>query len=128
MSDPIIFISNQKIKAGKAEEYKEFIRGTMAWIEANRPLTIANLAYFNEDETEASIVITFPNAEAMQTHMQGMGELPKRAFEHAEVVDLQIFGAPNEATLQILKMMAGSGIVIHSKPHSVGGYIRFKPE
>lgn len=127
MSGQIVFVSNQRIKEGMAEAYKQFICQTMEWIEANRPLTVANLAYFNEDESEASIVIIFPDADAMQTHMQGMGELPKRAFEHAQVVSLDIYGTPTEATMQTMKMMAGSGIDVRIKPRGVGGYMRFKP-
>lgn len=127
MSGPIVFISNQRIKEGKAEAYKQFIHQTMEWIEANRPKTVSNLAFFNEDGTEACIVITFPDAEAMQIHMQGMGELPKRAFEHAQVISLDIYGMPNDATMQIMKMMTGSGIEVRIKPQAIGGFMRFGP-
>jgi hypothetical protein len=71
-------------------------------------------------------VIVFPDAEAMEAHMQGLGELPNKTREYAEVFSLQIYGMPNKATLETMKMIAGSGVAYSIKPQPIGGYIRFK--
>ena len=126
MSEPIVFISNLRIKEGKVEEYKRFTRETTAWIKANRPRTVAILEYTSEDGTEASVVIVFPDAEAMEAHMLGLGELPNKAREYVEVASLQIYGKPNETTLETMKMIADSGVTFNIKPQAIGGYMRLE--
>jgi hypothetical protein len=128
MSEPIVFISNQRIKGGSEAGYKQNYVETVEWIKANRPRTVANLAYLSEDNAEASIVIVFPDAEAMELHMRGLGELPKRALGFMEITSLQIYGTPTEATMQIMKKIAGSGVALTIKSQPIGGYIRLKSE
>lgn len=124
MSEPIVFVSKLRLKEGKLEEYKQFTRETTKWLEANRPRTVAILEYFSEDGTELSIVIIFADADAMQVHMQGLGELPTKSFEYLEPVSLEIYGKPNEATLEMMKMIGGSAVAFNINPHSIGGYAR----
>lgn len=128
MSEPIVFVSNLRLKEGKVEEYKQFTRETTAWLQANRPRTIAIQEYLSKDGTELSIVIIFADADAMQVHMQRLGELPTKSFEYLEPLNIQIYGKPNEATLEMMKMIGGSEVTFNIKPHAIGGYIRFKPE
>jgi quinol monooxygenase YgiN len=85
MPEPIIFIAHQKIKQGKTEQYKEYYQEVAEWIEANKPQTAAHIAYVSEDGTEASIIHIFPDAEAMENHMQNLGDLGKKAFTVMEI-------------------------------------------
>jgi hypothetical protein len=47
MSAPIVFISNQRIKPGKLDEYKAYYRQVAEMTEANKPGTAAHLAYLS---------------------------------------------------------------------------------
>ena len=126
MSDPIVMVSNLIIKEGKVEEYKQFTQEATEWIKANRPRTDAILEYSSADGTELSIVIVFPDADAMQTHMEGLGEFPNKTREFAQVDNIQIYGQPNKTTLETMKMIADSGVTFNIKPQAIGGYIRLK--
>lgn len=126
MSEPIVFISNQRIKDGKLDGYKQYYLQVAELTEANKPGTIAHLAYVNEDGTEASIVHIFPDSESMELHMQGVGEIAKKAFEFVEVVSFEIYGRPSDAVVETMKKIAGSGVTLNIKPQAIGGYIRFK--
>ena len=126
MSEPIVFISNQRIKEGKLDGYKQYYRQVAEFTEANKPGTVAHLAYANEEGTEASIVHVFPDAESMELHTQGVDELAKRAFEFMEVVSIEIYGRPSDAVLEIMKGIVGSGVALSIKSEPIGGYIRFK--
>jgi quinol monooxygenase YgiN len=126
MSEPIVFISNQRIKEGKHDEYTQAYRQVAELTEANKPGTVAHLAYVNEDGTEASIVHVFPDAESMELHMQGVDELAKKAFEFMEIVSFEIYGKPSDTVLEAMKKIVGSGVTLNIKPQPVGGYIRFK--
>lgn len=128
MSEPIVVISNLRLKEGRFEEYKQFTRETTKWLETNRPRTLAILEYFSENSAELSIVIIFADADAMQVHMQGLGELPTKSFEYLEPVSLRIYGMPNEATLQMMKNIAVSEAAFNIRPQAIGGYIRLKAE
>lgn len=127
MSEPIVFISNQRIKEGKLDEYTQAYRQVAELTEANKPGTVAHLAYVNEDGTEMSIVHVFPDAESMELHMQGVDELAKKAFEFMEIVSFEIYGRPSDTVLEAMKKIVGSGVTLNIKPQPIGGYIRFRP-
>lgn len=126
MSNPIVMVSSLRIKQAKIEDYKRFTLEATEWIKANRPRTDAILEYVSEDGTEGSIVIVFPDADAMQTHMQGLGEFPSKTREFAQVDNIQIYGQPNETTLEMMKMIAESGVTFNIKPQAIGGYMRLE--
>jgi len=126
MSEPIVFISNQRVKKGKLDGYKQYYRQVAEMTEANKPRTVAHLAYANEDGTAVSIVHIFPDAESMELHMLGVDELAKKAFEFMEIVSFEIYGRPSDIVLDMMMQIAGSGVALSIKPQPIGGYIRFK--
>ena len=128
MSEPIVFISNQRIKPGKLEGYKQYYQEVAAFAEANKPGTVAHLAYLNEAGTEATVVHVFPDAASMQAHMRGVSEIARKSAEFMEVVSWQIYGRPSDAVLEGMMKIAGPRVTLDIKPLSVGGYIRFKAE
>lgn len=126
MSEPIVFISNQRIKEGKLDGYKQYYRQVAELTEANKPGTVAHLAYANADGTEASIVHIFLDAESMQLHMQGAGDWAKKAYEFIEPATLEVYGRPGDQILDPMKQAAGSGVTLKVKPGHLGGYLRLK--
>jgi hypothetical protein len=128
MSGPIVFISNQKIKAGKFEDYKQHYQQTVELIKVNKPGTVAHLAFSDEDGTNASIVHVFPDAESLEFHLQGAGELAEKAFEFMEIVSIDIYGRPSNAVLANMQQIAGSGVALNIKPQNLGGYLRLKTD
>jgi hypothetical protein len=127
MSEPIVFISNQRIKPGKLEGYKEYYRQVAELTEANKPGTVAHLGYINEEGTEATIVHVFPDAESMERHMRGVGTIAQKAGEYMEIVSWQIYGRPSNAVLEGMLKIAGPRVTLSIKPQPIGGYIRLKP-
>jgi len=126
MSEAIVFISNQRIKEGKLDAYTQYYRQAAELTEANKPGTVAYLAYASEDGTAVSIVHIFPDAESMELHMQGVGELAEKAFDFMEIVSFEIYGRPSDGLLEMMMRIAGTGVTLSVKPQPVGGYIRLK--
>lgn len=126
MSNPIIFVSNQRIKEGKFAEYSQLYRQVAGMTEASKPGTAAHLAYANEDGSQVSIIHIFPDVEAMEAHMHGVDELAKKASEYMEIAGFEIYGEPGEKILERMMQAAGGQIPLHIKPLTVGGYIRLK--
>jgi hypothetical protein len=125
MSEPIIFIAHQKVKQGKAEEYKKIYQEVGGWMEANKPQTSAHIAYVSEDGTEASVVHIFPDIEAMEKHMQNLGDVGAKAFTLMEIVGFDVYGTPSKMVMDsMLKMIPRAKVTM--KPQPAGGYIRLK--
>ena len=127
MSGPIVFISRFKIKEGKLDGFKQHAQMMIEHLQANKPGTVAFLQYLNEEETELSIVHIFPDAEAYDRHLEGVGERAKGAFEFIEPMRRELYGMPNEQAFAMSKPPDGSGMAFDHKPKLMGGYIRFKP-
>jgi hypothetical protein len=126
VSEPIVFISNQRIKEGQLEGYTEYYRQVAALTEASKPSTVAHLAYVSDDGTDASIVHVFPNAESMERHMQGVGDLAQKAYDFMQITSIEIYGRPSDAVLETMMGIASAGATLSIKPRPIGGYIRLK--
>ncbi len=124
MSEAIVFISHNKIKEGKLDALTDYYRQVAEMTQASKPGTLAHLAFLNEEGTEMSIVHLFPDAEAMERHMIGVDKLARKAREFMESVRLEIYGAPSDGVLEMMRQIAGSGVALVLKPQRVGGYIR----
>jgi quinol monooxygenase YgiN len=125
MSEPIIFIAHQRVKPGKAEEYKQIYQKVGEWMQANKPQTAAHIAYVSEDGTEASVVHIFPDVEALEKHMQNLGDVGAKAFTLMEIVGFDVYGTPSKMVLEsMLKMVPGAKVNLRSQP--AGGYIRLQ--
>jgi quinol monooxygenase YgiN len=124
MSEPIVFISRGRVKQGKLEEFKRFYREGAEGLKREKPGTVAFLAYVSDDGAEVSIVHVFPDAEAMDRHMQGVSERAKEAYQFIESAGMEIYGTPNDGVLQMMRQIAGSGLPISVRPQHLGGYLR----
>jgi hypothetical protein len=124
MSEPIIFISHQRVKEGKLEGYKHYYRQVAEQAKAEKPGTIAHLAYLNEEGAELSIIHIFPDAASMEAHMKGVDKLAKKAYEYVEILSFEIYGKPTDAVLENMMQIVGSGITVNIRPQLIGGYIR----
>lgn len=124
MSEPIVFISRNKIKEGKTDEFRKHYRDSIQPIMADKPGTLAQLAYENEEGTEVTIVRLFPSAEALDLQIQGANDRSKKTYEYIEPIGVEIFGTPNPATLENMKKIAGSGDIVSISPHYMNGFIR----
>ena len=124
MSEPIFFISRNTIKAGRAAEFRQHYRESIPATMAGKPGTAAQLAYENEDATEVTILRLFPDADALDLQIQGADERSKKTYESIEPTSIEIFGVPNPATLEKMKKIAGSGILVKISPNYIGGFIR----
>ncbi|HSM44399.1 MAG TPA: antibiotic biosynthesis monooxygenase, partial [Acidimicrobiia bacterium] len=74
MSAPIVFISTFRIKDGKLDAFKEHFGGNVPGMEASKPGTAVFYGYLNETGTQLKIVHLFPDAEAMDAHVEGVDE------------------------------------------------------
>jgi hypothetical protein len=127
MSEPIVFISRNTVNEGKLEVLTRYYRELVSELWNDLPGTLTHLAYANEDGSEVTIVHIFPDAPAMERHMQGAGPRAQGWYEFADSAQLEVFGAPTERTLEAMKRAARPGVTLIVWPNLLGGWIRLKP-
>lgn len=127
MSEPIVFISRNRIKPGKVDDFRKHYRESAPLTESNKPGTLVQLAYENQDATEVTIVRVFPSAQGMDQQLQGADERSKKTYEFIEPTCVEIYGTPSDFALGMMKKVAGSGIVVSIHPQFIDGFMRLKP-
>ena len=126
MSEPIVLISHHKIKEGKMDAFRAvFPQGTqLIW--EQKPGTLVFLSYADEDSGEVSFVHVFPDAEAVDVHLEGVDERSKQAYEFMQPKSLEIYGSPSDEALEIMEPTTGSGVTLSINKDSIGGFLRLK--
>jgi hypothetical protein len=69
VSEPIVFISHNRVKQGKLEAFKASVREFVPVIEREKPETVVFLGYTNEDGTQAQRAD--PRGNARVRHERG---------------------------------------------------------
>ena len=126
MSEPIVFISRNRVKEGLLADFKKHYYDSIPLIEASKLDTLVQLAYVNEDDSEVDIVRLFPNAEGLDLQLQGADQRSKVTYQFIEPTSIEIYGTPNNYAMEMMKKVAGSGIKVSIKPQFIGGFIRPK--
>jgi quinol monooxygenase YgiN len=125
MSEPIVFISHSTVKEGRLEDLKDFLRAGATVLQAEKPGTVAFLAYIDDEGSELSIVHVFPDADAMDLHLQGVDERAGAADEFIQTQGYEIYGIPSETVLATMRRYASSeGVPLTVRPDKAGGYLR----
>ena len=125
MSKPIVFISTHRINEGKLDGFTELSREMTPLIEAGKPQTVLFQAYLNEESNEVTIIHVFPDADAMDLHVQGADDRSAKAMEFLEPLRFEIYGTPSDQVLSGMRQQAmRPGIDLVVKPHPLFGFIR----
>jgi hypothetical protein len=127
MTDPIVFISRNTVKDGLIEDFRHHYQDSIPIIPAGKPGTLVQLAYFNEETNEATIVRIFPDADGLDQQLQGADQRSKATYQFIEPTGIEIYGTPGRYALEMMKKVAGSGIKVHIYADYLGGFIRTRP-
>ena len=126
MTDPIVFISRNRVKDGMLADFSKHYGNSVPLTEAAKPGTLVQLAYVDEDAAEVTVVRLFPSAEAMDRQLQGADERSKVAYKFIEPTSIEIYGTPSSFSMEMMKKVAGSGIAVSINPEFIGGFFRMK--
>jgi len=126
MAGPFIFIATNRLNPGKVEAERHRVPGLVDFIEANEPRLIAFNEYVNDEGTEVAVVQVHPDAASFEFHMGAVRERASRAYEETldATTGIQVFGAPTQGILEMLRRQAGDGVQYTVKQHHLGGFTR----
>jgi hypothetical protein len=126
VSGPFIFIATNRLKPGKLGDERVRVPGLVEFVEANEPRLLAFNEYADEEGTEVAVVQVHPDADSIAFHMEVVAE--RAAAAYAETVEattgIEVFGAPSDAVLEMLRRQAGAGVPLRVKPLHLGGFVR----
>ena len=128
MTEPIVFISRNRIKPGKVDDFRQHYGDSVPLTQTNKPNMLVQLAYENADATEVTIVRVFSNADALDAQLQGADERSKKTYEFIEPTSVEIYGTPSDYALEMMKKVAGTGITVSIHPQFIGGWMHLKKE
>jgi quinol monooxygenase YgiN len=128
MSKPIVFISHNKLKEGKLDDYTKLYREVVEDIKKEKPGTLIYLAFVDEDNSMVTMIHLFPDADAMEDHMKGAGERANEAYQYIESERLEVYGTPNEGVLEGMREIIGPDVTLVNVSKNIGGYIRLKKD
>jgi quinol monooxygenase YgiN len=126
MSDPIVFIGHHRVKEGQLEAFKQHYRQSVEAVKADKPDTLVDLLYADEDGNEVTIIHLFANADAMDLFFQGVGKRAGGADSLIERKSLEVYGKPGHEAMEIMRKAAGSGVVLSTHPQHLGGFFRLE--
>ena len=124
MAGPIVFISRNRIKEGRLEDLREFLRTGTEALEKDKPRTLAFLAFADAAGTEVTIVHVFADAEAMDLHVQGADERSSAAYEFIEPEGFEIDGSASPAVLEMMEGAAAAGPELVVRSQFLSGFLR----
>ena len=126
MSSPFIFIATNRLKPGRLARERSRVPGLVEFIEASEPRLIAFNEYTNDVGDEVTVVQIHPDASSMEAHMETVRERAQQAYAETldATTDIQVFGTPSNAVVEMLRRQAGAGVPLSVKPHHLGGFIR----
>lgn len=128
MSEPIVFISHHRINPGKADAVKALTAEIWSAMETEKPRTLMNLAYMNQEGTEVTFMHAFADIEAMQLHWRGADERSRQAYEYIEPMAFEIYGSASEQIVEGMEAEAvGGAATLTLWPEFVTGFLRLAP-
>jgi hypothetical protein len=128
MSEPIVFISHFRVRAGKLDDLKRIIEEVTRSLEAEKPRTLVYFSYVDAQGTNVTFVHVFADAESMDLHVEGAAERSKAAYESMEPDGWEVYGTPSDAALGMLRGAAdASGAKLDVQPRYLDGFLRPAP-
>jgi quinol monooxygenase YgiN len=128
MADPIVFISHFRVKPGGLDGLRGLMAQVGGGMAAEKPRTLAYLAYVAPDGGRMTIVHLFSDADAMDRHFQGSDERSKQAYAFMEPESWEIYGPATERTVNGMRREATSaGVELTLQPDYLAGFLRMQP-
>lgn len=119
MSVPIVFITTFQIENGALDKFKEAVRKSTDFLEANGPQLMAEVC-IDENEMRAHGVQVHRDSESILTHWELADPYMREVMQYITTTRVDIYGQPNEAVVEGMKRLASQGAVITVTPLFAG--------
>jgi hypothetical protein len=125
MTEPIVFVSRNRIVEGRRAEWAAAYANAVDLIRSTKPRTALFAAYLDSTGSSVSVVHAFPDAAALARHFEGSDERSRSVSELIEPIDFEVYGpAPREAVDQLRREAGGKGVRLDIHMECLGGFLR----
>ena len=124
MSEPIVFITTMEIHEGKLQEFKESMKKSMAFLEANGPQLMAE-AYVDQENMLGHGFQIHRDSESILSHWQMADTYMRDVMQYTTTTRVDIYGQPNDAVMEGIRRLSGMGATVAVKSH-LAGFNRFQ--
>ena len=119
MNGPILFIATSQIHDGTLDQFKEAVRKTIDFLEANGPQIMGEVC-INEDEMQAYTIQLHRDSESILAHWQLADPYQRDVMQHITTTRVDIYGQPNEAVMEGMRRLASEGAALSVAPIYAG--------
>jgi len=128
MSEPIVFISHFRVRAGKLDDLRRITEEVTRSLASEKPRTLMYLSYLDADGSNVTFVHAFADAVSMDLHVEGAAERSAAVYEFVEPGGWEIYGTPSDAALGMLRGAAeASGVMLRVQASYLDGFLRLAP-
>ena len=125
MPEPIVFISHFAVKEGALDELKRMSGAAVEGIREGKPRTVLFLSYLDEQGGRISFLHAFPDADAMDQHIEGADDRAAAAYELIEPRGWEFYGKPSEQAIEGMRATAAKfGVPLTVEPEFNAGFLR----
>ena len=117
MADPIIYLDRSTIREGRLDELRAAIRELAEFVERQELQLLAYAAYLDEREGRMTVLHVHRDAASLERPMKVAGGQFARFAELVELRHIDVYGAPNAATVASLhgkaRQLGNASVSIH---------------
>jgi hypothetical protein len=124
MSQPVVFITQHTVKAGKLAALERLNAEFVDFVAAHEPRTLALQAYLDDTRTRLTLVQIHPDADSLDFHLEVAGEKIHAAFDVVDNDAVELYGMPGRLAGGLLEQLASAGIDVRVRASSLGGFAR----
>jgi hypothetical protein len=127
MSEPVVFISHFAIKEGALDDLKRYSAEGVTRIRDEKPGTVLFLSYLDEGGQRISFLHAFPDADALDRHVEGADQRAAAAYEFMEPRGWEFYGRPSEPVLEPMRAAAARfDVPLTVDPRFNAGFLRLQ--
>jgi hypothetical protein len=119
VSSPILFVTTFQIESGALEKFKEAVRKSTDFLEANGPQLMAEVC-IDEKEMRAHGIQIHRDSESILAHWKLSDPYMRDVMQHITTTRVDIYGQPNEAVMEGMRRLSSQGAVITATPLFAG--------
>jgi hypothetical protein len=119
MSESILLINTMQIEQGKLEQFKESVKRSLAFVEANG-LQLMVEVYVDEENMRVYSFQLFRDSESMLSHWRMSDPYIGDVMQHITVKRLDVYGQPNGTVMEGLRSFSQDGVIVTVTPHFAG--------
>ena len=122
MPQLLYFVGTYAIPANRLEEFKQANIAMGDFVRANEPRILSWRTYLNDEGSEATTIMVFPDSAGLEAHLQVAASRVEEGTQMVHTKEVNLYGEPSEQVMTALQQIsAASGAwPITVKPHFYG--------